>query len=569
MKDGGTDTMIRYRSRNRRPISAKKSEEQEVSSKSGSSVISGHIEELLDRIRTESGDSPDIVTRRLKLGGEPEENCAIVYLNGLSDPEMVNNFVMDSLLRLTPDLYKGEGPDAYLDNIMKDGLSMGESKIMTEWNDMMLAILSGDTAILLEGAEKAIVAGTQGGEWRSVTEPTSQLVVRGPKDSFVESIATNISLIRRRLKSPDLWLETMKIGSVTHTHVALMYVKGKADPGIVKEIKERLNDIEIEGILESAYIEEFIQDKTVTPFPTIYNTERPDDAASKLLEGRIIVLVDGTPFVLVLPTVFVHFFQSPEDYAQRFDIAIVMRIVRYLSFIILILGPSVYIALTTFHYEMVPTLLLISLVAQREGVPFPAFVEAMLMEIVFEILREAGVRMPRAIGQTVSVVGALILGQAVVEAGLITPAMVIVVALTGIASFAIPAYNLSIAGRLIRFAFMVLAGLFGFYGLTLGLIILVAHMNSLRSFGVPYLSPISPFRLRNQKDAVIRMPFKSLQAEALSASHSGSNRGTSGEAASQESGNPLSGLHNRSAGRDNSDTGDQKTAVPAVESNRN
>ena len=192
-------------------------------------------------------------------------------------------------------------------------------------------------------------------------------------------------------------------------------------------------------------------------------------------------------------------FPIPEDYAQRFDIAIVMRIVRYLSFIILILGPSVYIALTTFHYEMVPTLLLISLVAQREGVPFPAFVEAMLMEIVFEILREAGVRMPRAIGQTVSVVGALILGQAVVEAGLITPAMVIVVALTGIASFAIPAYNLSIAGRLIRFAFMVLAGLFGFYGLTLGLIILVAHMNSLRSFGVPYLSPISPFRLRNQK----------------------------------------------------------------------
>lgn len=297
-----------------------------------------------------------------------------------------------------------------------------------------------------------------------------------------------------------------------------MYVKGKADPGIVREIKDRLNRIEIEGILESAYIEEFIQDKTITPFPTIYNTERPDDATSKLLEGRIVVLVDGTPFVLVLPTVFAHFFQSPEDYAQRFDIAIVMRLVRYISFIILILGPSVYIALTTFHYEMVPTQLLISLVAQREGVPFPAFIEAMLMEVVFEILREAGVRMPRAIGQTVSVVGALILGQAVVEAGLITPAMVIVVALTGIASFTLPAYNLSIAGRLIRFGFMVLSGMFGFYGLTLGVIVLIAHMNSLRSFGVPFMSPISPFRLRNQKDAIICLPFQPLQTQAAESS---------------------------------------------------
>lgn len=348
-----------------------------------------------------------------------------------------------------------------------------------------------------------------------------------------------------------------------------MYVKGKADPGIVREIKDRLNRIEIEGILESAYIEEFIQDKTITPFPTIYNTERPDDATSKLLEGRIVVLVDGTPFVLVLPTVFAHFFQSPEDYAQRFDIAIVMRLVRYISFIILILGPSVYIALTTFHYEMVPTQLLISLVAQREGVPFPAFIEAMLMEVVFEILREAGVRMPRAIGQTVSVVGALILGQAVVEAGLITPAMVIVVALTGIASFTLPAYNLSIAGRLIRFGFMVLSGMFGFYGLTLGVIVLIAHMNSLRSFGVPFMSPISPFRLRNQKDAIIRLPFQPLQTQAAESSTgfgASSNQDTSlaGDSDGRMSGSGQQGADGGSAsGRG------QHTAANGAGGNRN
>lgn len=562
--------MLRYRPRGRRFAPRKDAPGQEASRKIAGIEPADHLQEHLDRIRTELGNSPDIIFRQLKLGGASEANCAIVYLNGLSDPEMINHDVMESLLQLSKEfLQKERSPADFLDMVMKDGLAMGESRMSADWNEAMLAILSGDTVILFEGADHIIIAGTQGGQWRSVTEPTSQLVVRGPKDSFVESIATNISLIRRRLKSSRLWLETMKIGSVTHTHVAIMYVKGKADPGIVREIKDRLNRIEIEGILESAYIEEFIQDKTITPFPTIYNTERPDDATSKLLEGRIVVLVDGTPFVLVLPTVFAHFFQSPEDYAQRFDIAIVMRLVRYISFIILILGPSVYIALTTFHYEMVPTQLLISLVAQREGVPFPAFIEAMLMEVVFEILREAGVRMPRAIGQTVSVVGALILGQAVVEAGLITPAMVIVVALTGIASFTLPAYNLSIAGRLIRFGFMVLSGMFGFYGLTLGVIVLIAHMNSLRSFGVPFMSPISPFRLRNQKDAIIRLPFQPLQTQAAESSTgfgASSNQDTSlaGDSDGRMSGSGQQGADGGSAsGRG------QHTAANGAGGNRN
>lgn len=563
--------MLRYRSRGRRFAPRKDASGQEASRKAAGIQPADHLQEHLDRIRTELGNSPDIIFRQLKLGGASEANCAIVYLNGLSDPEMINHDVMESLLQLSKEFLQKEerSPADFLDMVMKDGLAIGESRMSTDWNEAMLAILSGDTVILFEGADHIIIAGTQGGQWRSVTEPTSQLVVRGPKDSFVESIATNISLIRRRLKSSQLWLETMKIGSVTHTHVAIMYVKGKADPGIVREIKDRLNRIEIEGILESAYIEEFIQDKTITPFPTIYNTERPDDATSKLLEGRIVVLVDGTPFVLVLPTVFAHFFQSPEDYAQRFDIAIVMRLVRYISFIILILGPSVYIALTTFHYEMVPTQLLISLVAQREGVPFPAFIEAMLMEVVFEILREAGVRMPRAIGQTVSVVGALILGQAVVEAGLITPAMVIVVALTGIASFTLPAYNLSIAGRLIRFGFMVLAGMFGFYGLTLGVIVLIAHMNSLRSFGVPFMSPISPFRLRNQKDAIIRLPFQPLQTQAAEASTRHGAPSMNDFSLDEDSGGRMSGSQQQgSAGRSASGSG-QHTAANGAGGNRN
>ncbi|OMD40179.1 spore germination protein, partial [Paenibacillus odorifer] len=364
--------------------------------------------------------------------------------------------------------------------------------------------------ILIEGYDSGIMCETEGGEARSVTEPSTQLVVRGPKDSFVESLATNVSLIRRRIRSPKLRLEHVKIGAVTQTDVVFMYIKDTADEKLVEEARKRLQQINVDAIMESGYIEELIQDKTFTPFPTINNSERPDVAATNLLEGRVVIVVDGTPFVLILPAVFTLFFQSASDYAQRFDIAILMRIIRYISFIVLILGPSVYIALTTFHYEMIPTTLLINLLSQRENVPFPAFVEAILMEGAFEIIREAGVRMPRAVGQTVSVVGALILGQAVVEAGIITPVMVIVVALTGIASFAIPAYNMAIAGRIIRFGFLILAGMFGFYGITLGLIVLVAHMNSLRTFGVPYLSPIVPLSSRGQKDAVLRLPLWAL-----------------------------------------------------------
>lgn len=467
-----------------------------------------NLTQSIEHIITELGDSPDLKIRQVKLGEHIPVHAAALHLSGLVQPEAVDEFIVGSLLGVTNEMLNEQIPATgnVMDFILNRTLEIGDAKVQDEWKEILLAILSGDTVILIEGYASAIVCDTQGGETRSVTEPTSQLVVRGPKDSFVESLATNISLIRRRLKTPNLRLEYMRIGEVSQTIVALMFIKGIVDEKLVDEVRKRLGEIKIDAILESGYIEELIQDKTFTPFPTINNSERPDVAASNLLEGRIVLVVDGTPFILILPAVFTLFFQSSSDYAERFDISFFMLLIRYISFIVLILGPSIYIALTTFHYEMIPTTLLINLLSQRENVPFPAFVEAILMEGAFEIIREAGVRMPRAVGQTVSVVGALILGQAVVEAGIITPVMVIVVALTGIASFAIPSYNMAISGRIIRFAFLILAGMFGFYGITLGLIVLVAHMNSLRSFGIPYLSPVVPLSVKRQKDTFLRLP---------------------------------------------------------------
>lgn len=490
-------------------------------------VVSPELEETLNRIRSELGDSGDLKVRRVSVGSRPENRSAVVHLSTVADSAVINEFVLGSLLKAGRDLPQQEldGTEELQRFILAHILESGEAEIRENWNEIMLAVLSGDTAIFLQGCETAVICPTRSSEGRSIQEPTTQLVLRGPKDSFVESISTNVMLVRRRIKSPRLRMEQLTVGEVTKTHVVLMYVKGTCDDSLVDEVRRRIAEIRIDSVLDSGYIEEYIQDKTFTPFPTIYNTERPDTVAANLLEGRLAVIIDGTPFVLILPALFIQFFQSPADYSQRFDNAILMRLVRYTSFIILLFGPSVYIALTTYHYEMIPTTLLISLMAQRENAPFPAFIEAMLMEGAFEILREAGIRMPRAVGQTVSVVGGLILGQAAVEAGIVTPAMVIVVALTGIASFAVPAYNMAIAGRIVRFGFMILAAVFGFYGITLGMIVLVAHLNSLRTFGIPYMRPIVPMSVRGLQDTLLRLPLWFIKPGTGAESSAGSDEG--------------------------------------------
>lgn len=463
----------------------------------------------LEKIKQEVGNSPDVIIREFEIGSNPRIPVAAVYTDGLADKKMVSDFVMRSLMidhgeAISENMVMDQNVFHFVKN---NALTLGEVKIIKDWNALILSVLSGDTVILIDRCMEAISGSTRGGESRGVTEPSTQVVIRGPKDSFSESIGTNISLVRRRIKSPNLWLETRQIGNVTQTDVAVMYIKGIANDELIQEVRGRLDDIEIDGILESGYIEELIQDQTFTPFPTLFNTERPDVVAGNLLEGRIAIFVDGTPFVLIAPTTFFQFFQSSEDYYHRFDITIAIRLLRYAALLIGLLGPSIYVAAITFHQEMIPTPLLISLAEQREGVPFPPFVEAILMEATFEVLREAGVRMPRAVGQAVSIVGALVLGQAAVEAGIVSAAMVIVVSITGIANFAIASYSLGISIRLLRFLIIFFAGTFGFYGIAISNIMIIAHLCSLRSFGVPYMAPVAPFIPQDQKDMVLRLPW--------------------------------------------------------------
>lgn len=366
--------------------------------------------------------------------------------------------------------------------------------------------INGETVILLDGYTKGISTSTRNENGRAISEPVNESVIRGPREAFTETLRTNTALIRRKIKDPNLWLKSRIIGKYTKTNVSIMYINGIANDKVVTEVMERLDRIDMDGILESGYIEELIQDSTLTPFPTVYNTERPDVIAAELLEGKVAILVDGTPFVLIVPAPFNSFLQAAEDHYQRSDVSSLIRIMRYLGIGIALLGPSFYVSITTHHQEMLPTPMLLSLAAQREGVPFPAFAEALLMEVAFEILREAGIRMPRTIGPAVSIVGTLVIGQAAVEAGIVSAVMVIVVSLTAICSFLFPSYGLSNTFRLLRFPMMGLAAFWGLFGVMTGIIALILHMCSLRSFGVPYMSPFAPFIPSEQKDSILRFP---------------------------------------------------------------
>jgi spore germination protein KA len=467
----------------------------------------------LDHIKKTLGNSSDIVTRDFQAGTNGEIKLAIIYTDGLSKTDMIQEFILETLMDNIRNLdLESDDVNTYnwFDVLKTHSLPVSEIKEIRDFKKLFFHLLSGDTILLFDRFPKGFVISTRGWADRGIQEPSSQTVVRGPKDGFSETLRTNTALIRRRIKDPNLWLETKQIGKKTQTDVAIMYLKGVVNEKTVKEVQSRLDQIEIDAILESGYIEELIQDETFTPFPTVYNTERPDAVAAAILEGRIAIIVDGTPFVLIVPALFVHFFQSSEDYYQRTDIATLIRLLRYIAFFLALLTPSAYIAVTTFHQEMLPSGLIISLASQREGVPFPALVEAMIMELTFEILREAGVRLPRAVGSSISIVGALVIGQAAVEAGFVSASMVIIVSLTAISSFVSPTFNMSISVRILRFLFMILAATFGLYGIILGLIVMVLHLNSLRSFGIPYLAPNAPFILQDQKDNFIRMPHWSL-----------------------------------------------------------
>ena len=479
---------------------------QEMPQEESNDSIPQALAECIKKIKSDTNESGDIIVRCFSFGANHDIDCALVFVDGLVKAEIINNDVIRPLMfGSLRDFGEQEDKKGLASRAAKTLLTVNELKETTSFAEAVGGFLYGDATLFIDGERKAIIINTKGWERRSVSEPASESVIRGPRESFIENLRTNTALLRRKISNPNLSFEAMTIGERTKTKVSIAYIKGLAQPELIKEVKRRLSAIDTDSILESGYIEQYIEDSPGSIFATIGYSEKPDIVAAKLLEGRVAIFVDGTPFVLTAPYLFIESFQSAEDYYFRPYFATLLRMVRVIGYLITILAPALYVAVTTFHQELIPTRLLITAAAAREGVPFPALVECLLMVMLFEIIREAGVRLPRPVGQALSIVGALVVGDAAVAAGLIGAPMVIVVAVTAVSGFVVP--NQYDSAAILRLILLFLAASFGGFGFTMGLLGTLVHMSALESFGYPYLSPIAPLILTDNKDTLLRVPL--------------------------------------------------------------
>lgn len=458
--------------------------------------LSERLEDNIQMLREIYADSSDIIFHEFWIASQTQAMC--IYIDGLTNAEELEQHVLAPLQRDIP-------CEHTLSNIRKT-ISISYIKQVGTIDDVIIELSGGNAVLLVDHEHHGLSLGVSKWEKRGIQEPSAESVLRGPREGFIESLRVNTSLLRRKVRNPKLKIQTMNIGTYTVTPIAIAYVDGIAAPSLVKEVKSRLKRIEIDGILDSTYIEEMIEDNPYSLFPQLLSTERPDVASAYLLEGYVIVLIDGSPSALIAPTTMFSLLQSPEDYYERYVVGTAIRWLRYVFFAISLLAPSIYISVITFHQEMIPTTLLLTMAKSREQIPFPALIEALLMESMFEALREAGARLPKQVGTAVSIVGALVIGQAAISAGIVSAPMVMVVAITGVASFMVPRFIAGISVRLLRFPMMFVAGALGFLGLMLAVILLLNHLLALRSFGVPYLSTVAPMEGNEMKDVLWRAP---------------------------------------------------------------
>ena len=475
-----------------------------------STNISGNLEQNVDKMLRIFGENDDFVVRRIRIFGQFP--AAFMNFSNLTDEQQINSDVLKSLMRQPFHKEIGD-PESFRleDFLLSEVLYHEKAQVEKRFDQIVEAILQGKSVLLADGMDAAIVIDTRRLEKRAVDQPQTEQVIRGPREGFIEQLGTNLALLRYRLQTADFRVKTMKIGRLTKSTVAICYIKGIANPALVEEVQRRLSAIDIDGVIDAGYLEQFIEDHHLSPFPQIQNTERPDKAVSNLLEGRVIILMDGSPFALIVPSVFSQFYQSMEDYSERFVLVSFIRFARLIALVFSLIFPSLYVAIISFNPELIPTEFAVAVAGGRAGVPFPAVIEVLVMETTMEVLREATIRLPQQVGGALSIVGVLVVGQAAVSAGFASPITVVIIALTTIGSFATPAYNAALALRLLRFPLVILAGTFGLYGVMIGLILIANHMLSLKSFGVPYISPIVPGNFQSLKDSLVRAPLWSLR----------------------------------------------------------
>ena len=454
----------------------------------------------------------DIILREFTLTARNKQYRAfLLFVDGMVNIDLVNNYVLKPLmLKNNANSFDGNQnqviSEAVTNNItvrkvkkfdIKDYilnslLPQNNIKVKSEFKDIFASINSGNCALFVDTLNIAFDIDVKGFKLRSVSKPENEVVIRGPQEAFIENIRVNTTLIRRIINNENLIIENMQIGSLSHTACALCYMKNIANDDLVAEAKYRLNNINIDYLISSGQLEQLIEDNSKYSLPQVIATERPDKAATHLLEGRIVILVNGSPYALVVPATFIDFLESPEDNNIKFQFANLLKVIRIAALMITLLLPGIYVAITSFHQEFIPTELLFAIVASRATVPFSIIFEIIIMELSFELIREAGLRVPTPIGPTLGIIGALIIGQAAVNAGIVSPILIIIVAITGITSFAIPDYYLAFHCRVSRFAYIILGYLAGLLGIAVGAFIHLLIATKIQSFGVSYLDPYIP-----------------------------------------------------------------------------
>lgn len=466
-------------------------------------LISNIIEENEKQLNKLFYNCFDITIRKINLFASSGPKCLLVYISELVDENQLQANIISKLNMSQNVILKNSN----IENTIKHYLGIQDDNVFNEFNRCIDKILDGNVVLFLDTFNKAFSISLKSELDRTVSEPKAETVLRGPRDGFTESLPKNLAMLRGRVKNINLKTEMYTMGSETKTNFAIMYLSGTVDGKVLSELKTRLKKINLTAVVDTNYIVESIEDDTFDIFPLIFRTERPDVATMKLFEGRVLIIMDKTPVVLSVPSLFVEYIQSPEDYYMKYFFATLNRWVRYLSFIITAVLPGLYVALVTFHQELIPTSLSITIVNARTDIPLPAFFECLVLLITYEILREAGSRMPKQIGQTLSIVGTLIIGEAAIRAGIVSAPMIIVVAFAGTALFTIPSPEIYTALSIIRMCFLILGSLFGMLGIICCMLLLDIYLVSRRSFGIPYMYPICPFNFAKNRDTLLRTPL--------------------------------------------------------------
>lgn len=472
----------------------------------GKTPISEALEENLHKLKKllRLPQNKDFVIREFSIPINGTTRAAIIYIDGGADTKLIDGFVLQPLMLLSNISKQHTG---HLSEIVKSALMpVNQISEAEDLKDIVEGILNGDSAILLDRSPRALIVETKGWPVRSIGDPKTEKVTQGPSDAFNESFRQNLALVRKRLRSNALVTEYFKVGWRSRTDLALLYLDGVTNKKIIREMRRRLKDIKVAYVTDSSIIQQFVGDSPYSLIPTSLATERPDRVTAFLNEGHIAIIMDGSPFAIIAPITIWGLLHSPEDYYLNPVVGTFTRIIRTMSFFLGVMTPAFYIAITNFHPEMIPTDLLLAIAATRENVPFPVVAEVLLMEFSFELIREAGARIPSILGPTIGIVGALILGQASVQANIVSPILVIVVAITALSSFTLPNIAFSFSVRVLRFIFILLASILGFFGIAFGLLILTYMVTGLKSLGVPMLAPIAPFRPKSG-DIIIRQPF--------------------------------------------------------------